>query len=288
MVIASCIRLGTYVIIIMEEVFKVSSTRFFSDIRQFAYKDLDELSVGTSSKGNQQKWYCSTERLFVKGPFIWQGVTWKDWKVELLACDLAKQCKVENLILQQMYGEIEGLPVVYSEDFRDKLGTFVSFGRLLKLNELEYPQNAFPEAKFDFIVNTVEQICGIDITDYILTMALLDALVGNEDRHLNNFGVYLKDGEYNPGPLFDFGLGLFEHDLKYQNKDLETALEMMECKPFNSNPVSNVNWLKGKHGHFLKRLPGTFRVAASDFPNELSKQYFSEVCKQLEVEVCIV
>jgi len=40
--------------------------------------------------------------------------------------------------------------------------------------------------------------------------------------------------------LFDFGLGLFEHDRRYYRCEiLDDAIEKMECKPFYDSPVGN-------------------------------------------------
>ena len=62
----------------------------------------------------------------------------------------------------------------------------------------------------------MHRFCNVNYTDYLIVMAIIDFLIGNEDRHLNNFGVLTDDSTYRLLPLFDFGLGLFEHDRRYE------------------------------------------------------------------------
>ena len=51
---------------------------------------------------------------------------------------------------------------------------------------------------------------------------MADLLLLNEDRHYNNLGLlYTDSGSFGVAPLFDFGLGLFEHGKIYENKSLK-------------------------------------------------------------------
>jgi hypothetical protein len=57
------------------------------------------------------------------------------------------------------------------------------------------------------------------------------------------------------------------------------------CKPFNTNPLANLNWLKHSEMKFIKKiLPPKFELKKDSFPNQLSLEYFEFVCQELEVE----
>ena len=62
----------------------------------------------------------------------------------------------------------------------------------------------------------------------MLNLAILDCLVGNCDRHTRNFGVFFNSskGEFSIAPVFDSGMGLFEHDY-YRDKYSEEYLIKM-------------------------------------------------------------
>lgn len=67
---------------------------------------------------------------------------------------------------------------------------------------------------------------------------------------------------------------------------LVQAIELMTSKPFNPNPLANLNWLKRNHSSFLQKLlPQKFCVNENDFPNSLGKQYLEFVCRELGVGV---
>lgn len=61
-------------------------------------------------------------------------------------------------------------------------------------------------------------------------MHLIDAVLLNEDRHTNNYGiVYNKTtNKYRVSELFDFGLSLFEHDMQYSNMSYPIAIQKVK------------------------------------------------------------
>lgn len=260
------------------------------DVEIFDEKSLQELSVGTSSKGNQEKWYDSDRQLFIKGAFYYEDTYWKDYQVECLASALAQQMPLgeirvvaqQHCLIQKRNKTING---VFSKDFRaNPSQIFIPYNRLLKLHDKEDIVIGFPGKRFDIIVKSMQEFTGLDITEYLIVMIILDFLVGNEDRHLNNFGVILDGNDYKLAPLFDFGLGLFEHDNIYKNKTLEQAIDLMQAKPFCANPVGIINWLKKNHTSKLYSfLPKAFNVKGIRFPSQLAKDYLMWACNELGV-----
>ena len=126
------------------------------------------------------------------------------------------------------------------------------------------------------MLSTIKKLCGIDITDYLIVMIVFDYLLGNEDRHYNNFGVTRVDGEYRVAPLFDFGLGLFEHDNVYNGHTLQEATSIMDGKPFHkdmSRPLAMLFNIGFKDK--LCRICEGIKIPTRElFPNELGYEYF--------------
>lgn len=89
---------------------------------------------------------------------------------------------------------------------------------------------------------------GIDVVPAMNRMIVLDYLIANGDRHLNNFGI-IRDSDslewIGPAPIYDSGSSLgFDHDVL----DLDNGL-VVSCKPFSDiwsaqmDLVTDVGWL---------------------------------------------
>ena len=264
----------------------------FNNEKIYKEDDLLELNLLNSSKGNQHKWYDSETNVYVKGQFMYQNKAWKDYLVEILAHKLAKQMNLSTAVLEQTKCKIitkdATILGVISKDFSVDEIEYISFYRLsaTALNN-QFPKNATNTTIFNYIRDIIYDICKFDCHNYVLDMLLLDTLLCNEDRHLHNFGVFRQGTVFKPAVLFDFGLGMFEHDRKYENiVSVEQVFDMVSCKPFQSNPIANINWLKLNQSEYLsKTLPKALSVENADFPNRLAREYFSYVCSKLGVEV---
>jgi len=169
---------------------------------------------------------------------------------------------------------------------------FVSFNRILKRKGTEFPVNAFPLAKLDFILDVVMGLEGRCFSRdqylaYIPKFNLVDIIVGNEDRQLNNFGVFRKGGYVTIPLLFDFSLGLFGHDRRYYRcETLDDAIEKMECKPFYDSPVGNAMWMRKQFPRFLQGiLPKRLLLGKGLIPNSLAFGYLGYICGVLGTEV---
>lgn len=149
----------------------------------------------------------------------------------------------------------------------------------------------FAKRMYDRILNIYKEECGLDASDYVDVMIVLDYLLLNEDRHFNNFGVLRKDdGSFGIAPLFDFGLGLFEHDTRYKGLDLHTAIDISECKPFCKDQWLAVKMLlnTGKADKVNRMVAGIRVPDRRLFPNNLGYEYFTFALNKLkcELEAC--
>ena len=205
--------------------------------REFNTDKMIELQLSSTSKGNQRKWMA--DDIYVKECFYYQGRFWKDNLVECIASEIGKALTNKIPVLE--YGPAlicengritEGC---YSKNFCLPGEKFIPFQRLMESKNIHLDFRCDFKERYDFVIDNMEMITGLSCREYINTMILMDYLVGNEDRHFNNFGILYRSGQYRLGPLFDFGLGLFEHDDKYQDRPFKECLEIMESKPFSSD-----------------------------------------------------
>jgi hypothetical protein len=81
------------------------------------------------------------------------------------------------------------------------------------------------EDRFDFIVDFIKNIAGIDCTQYLYDNIAIDMIIKNPDRHFNNLALIVnKTGNFRCAPVFDNGQGLGQNftitppDLTIQEK----------------------------------------------------------------------
>lgn len=140
---------------------------------------------------------------------------------------------------------------------------------------------------FDYFID-VASTYGVDWNSYLSKMVILDYLFGNEDRHLNNLGFVCDVGSVAEAPLFDFGLGLFEHDKKYVGKPIYKAIPMMEGKPFASDLEAAVNMiLQTDNFDYCKELVKslTINFCSTKIPSVLAREYVEYAYNNLRKKV---
>lgn len=238
-----------------------------------------KLNYMSTSKGNQPKYYNLATKQYIKGQFSYQGCLWKDYMVEHLSYIIGSKLNTNiDIVRQDIVKLSDGTMGCMSKDFA--IGK--EWVPIAKFDE--YKEVAVLHGKsyrvFLGIIDIYTKL-GIDldlVKEYLTCMIILDFLLGNEDRHYNNFGV-LRDnitGVYEIPPLFDFGLGLFEHDKRYYNVSLLTAKSSMDGKPFDkdlSKPFDMIINTMGKD--YINSLVKDIYIPDRDlFPNELGYQYF--------------
>ena len=261
----------------------------FSDT-VFDVRNLVSLQLGSTSKGNQDKWYDTQQNLFVKGPFYYQNKLWKDYLVEIIASEIGKQLNTfEVNVLQQhpcIIKMLDGTYVhgCYSADFSVD-GDFVTFKKLLKELGIQRFTGSL-ESRFHMIIELYKEYYSVDSTKYLIVMFLIDYLVGNEDRHTNNFGILMtQSGEFKLPPLFDFGIGLFEGELEYQNMCYEEAKRQLISKPFYNNAVENVDCLRGMFPDAFDSILSDLDLSQCIMPNGKASMYLQECATHLGIKL---
>ena len=85
----------------------------------------------------------------------------------------------------------------------------------------------------------------IDFQEEELTkMFIVDYLVANEDRHLNNFG-FLRNSEtlewIGLAPIFDTGTAMFHNLMDFELNPIGLSNQEVQCKPFNKNHLKQLS-----------------------------------------------
>lgn len=200
-----------------------------------------EPSASSTSKGNQTKWYDKENRLFIKKAFEYQGHIWKDYLCEKIAMVIGSQlgmlmADTKPCIILDNGAEVIGS---MSSSFLSNNEQFIPFQRLLNMAQYDVTSKHYRDMssmeRIQSAVDVYAQYYGIDARQYLYEMICLDFLIGNEDRHHNNFGVIRGADGYRLPPHFDNGLALFEHDTKYMGAPLQVCIRKMKGKPFNTD-----------------------------------------------------
>lgn len=243
-------------------------------------ENIKSLSYYSSSKGNQEKYYDCNTKEYIKSQFEYQGKYWKDYMVEYLSYIVGSQINSKATVLKQDIVVLSnGLYGCKSKDFALD-SQYIPFSRFGDYKEIARMRDkSYKVFKSILDAYTKLNINEEDVIDYLSTIIILDFLLCNEDRHFNNFGLLLdNNGKYILPPVFDCGLGLFEHDIQYQNKSLIEAKQLLDCKPFDRNPRNAFDMITNILGKsYIREMCKSIAIPSRElFPNELGYEYFVE------------
>jgi hypothetical protein len=261
----------------------------FSNRKVFNTNNLIELQTNTSSKGNQKKWYDPINKIYVKERFLYQDVFWKDDLVEIIGSNIGNQLMLKNtIVINQELAEIVGEGYhrfgVCSRDFNKDGFRFISFAKLSNIVGEEFPEHISLEGMWEFILDFYERHTKLDLREYFIAMSIIDFIVGNEDRHFGNFGCLTNDKEYKVAPLFDFGLGLFEHDRRYLDIPFIIAKRKMSFLPFTVDEKKVIEYLSKRY-NVEDFLPKFFDCTDLVFPSANAIEYFKYASSYLGIEL---
>lgn len=205
----------------------------------------NERHLISTSKGNQRKWVIGDE--WVKEDFLgYEGVAEELCSKVIGLCDMPEELKVPYFMCN--IGDLDTETIstgCYSIDFSMGRSQITLYSILSQqgYNSITHIYgNNFNESQSNFI-DTINEITQSDNTDYLVKLLALDALLVNEDRHLNNFLFIInKEGNLELSPYFDFGLSLLSDMRDYGNiKTVRKQLEKMRPKLFS---IKNIKLLE--------------------------------------------
>lgn len=264
-------------------------------IRTFNVNELDALAIRSGTDGFQPKYLSKDRKYFIKEAAVLGRVTMRDWMVEIIASKLCEQLGIYHV--EQRHCLVkkpnDTSDAVMSPNFTLDNKMFISFESFLNRNfHISTDDSAFimlsSYDKLLFCAEHISKNTGISKQQafkYMLDLAIIDILVGNNDRHVKNFGVFW-DTSYNKyciARIFDCGMGLFENDpYRDQYQSLQDRYRTMYVAPYGEDPFDMIKILKSRIN--LNNLYNFKNIDASSFkfPNSDAKLYFSMVLKELK------
>lgn len=92
------------------------------------------------------------------------------------------------------------------------------------------------EERIEYVLRFVKQSCNLDIRDYLKRVIMLDMIVLNEDRHLNNLAVIFKEDHFVCAPIFDNGVSLLTANQSVNwNFSIEENVKRVIARPFSGS-----------------------------------------------------
>ncbi len=258
-------------------------------VRVFKISDLVSLQLSSASNGNQRKWYLRDEQLYIKEALYFQEKYWKDYLVEIIAYELSKQINCDSIevvaqsrcIIDYDTKLVNG---VYSKDFAKANNGRVVPLLLLDRSLITLDTYADVDTRWQLVLDSVRDKTGLDLTEYLIIMSILDYLVGNENRHLNNLSVLATTNGFKLAPLSDFGLGLFEHNRVYEHCSFMECIEQMKSKPFSTNNQDVMDYVDKRYG-LAKYIPKEIDLSCCEIPSAKAGSYLRNRCMHLGVEL---
>ena len=202
-----------------------------------------DVVAATSSKGNQEKWYDKETNAWYKLDRIgFEALS------EAVASEiLRKYSNIETELGYQIVPyHIDSVDVHKAKRNASISPNFLKEGQsiqtayhiLKRVLGSDYQKVLADEKtipnRLKKIVDTIEAISGLqNFGQYLTLLFEVDALIANEDRHLNNIAIIEENGTYQYCPLFDNGEGFMLDNVKYPF-DVETKglMKHLRAKPF--------------------------------------------------------
>lgn len=197
----------------------------------------DRIKGGTSSKGNQQKWY--KDGFWYKEDYLgYEGL------VEEMVSLLLEDSNVYDYVAYEVCkiyedGIYRGLGC-RCKTFLEESQEFLTFYRMFEDYAIDFDadiEKKSTENGISYVVEVIKELYGVDISYALLQTLALDIIILNEDRHLHNLGVIREDtGIYTLAPIFDNALGLLS-DVKDYPLTVATSIHerKVKMKPFTTS-----------------------------------------------------
>lgn len=199
--------------------------------------------VATSSKGNQEKWYNAENNSWYKLDKV---------GFEALAEAVASEILIKYSNIESELGytvvpySIETVDVHRKERVACASPNFLADGQsiqtvyhiLKRVLGADYQnilaQESTIQKRLALIVDTVEKATDLaGFGRYLTLLFEVDALIANEDRHLNNIAVLEHNGRYDYCPIFDNGEGFMLDNIKYPfDISTQSMTKNLRAKPF--------------------------------------------------------
>ena len=210
------------------------------------FDNLQQIQSESSSKGNQLKFYNNSLWYKLDSPYCYQGLA-EEFISYIESCIMNFSYVQYQAI--KGYCKDEEVRGCYCQNMYSSTTQFISFRNILRNKGIS--SNIF--IKYDntadnikAVVETLYNLTGLNLLEYLKNILFLDALIINEDRHWMNLGICLTNNKYHVAPCFDNGSSLFCVNWTYRKrKSFEENIEFAKtsARPFSKFYDKQINAL---------------------------------------------
>jgi hypothetical protein len=146
--------------------------------------------------------------------------------------------------------------VVGCKDFTQNGGTLYEMEKLSNSIATDEAQLATTIENVNRIIDETELITDkISIKDCFWDMFVVDALIGNKDRHFGNWGIVVKDGNVSFAPVYDCGSSLSALLEDGEMAELMKTPGLFKAEEYNMASIYNMNSQRIRYHEIFKNPP---------------------------------
>ncbi len=229
--------------------------------------DFDFSSPDNTSDGCLKKRWkiIDGKRLLIKGgsnPFRQQPFN------EVIASKIMELLDIEHISYDLIWDN--GTPYSVCEDFINENTELVSAWRIMQTQKKDNQTSVYQH-----FINCSTKLGIKDITSAIDKMIVLDYIIANEDRHLNNFGVIRNAHTLEWigfAPIFDSG-----SSLGYDKSETQIKTEKdIECKPFKKTHKEQLKLVKDFSRIDFAKLESVGDIILNTFAEDKNSVWISK------------
>lgn len=200
-------------------------------MKYFNVSDEDTFVLSSSSKGNQVKW-------FKDNYFIKQDTMGYESIAELVSYVFSSCTNIKSVAydLCVINGNICGC---YSKNILKPGESLITLDRIIKQYDRGILQYYGSYDFIDKVIILCSNVLNIDKRKLILYfsyMCKFDAIILNEDRHLNNVAFIKSGNKFRLCPLFDNGMSLLSNQVWYNiNDNIDELMLKVRSATFSSD-----------------------------------------------------
>lgn len=240
----------------------------------------NEKIAETSSKGNQEKW--RENGIWYKLDQFGYEALAETFTSMLLECSNIEKdtpFSFTRYRMERLHVHGRERTGCSSADFLETGASIVTLSRLFRqyfgkpITELlgKLPSD---KRRMMYLSETTADITGLrEFPQYLTLLFEIDALVLNDDRHLNNIAVIEQNGRFDYCPIFDQGAGLLSN-MFFSPMDVspKALIPQLQARPFNTTFNRQIRTMQGLYGKQL-RMPKWTRKELQDMLDPLLEYY---------------
>ncbi len=216
----------------------------------------------TSSKGNQEKWFeKQTNKWYKLDQFGYEALSevMTSKLLELSNINSETPFSFATYRMERINAHGRDRTACSSENFLKEGQSIITISHLFK-RQLGYSLKEKLESldsnkkRIAYLADATKDFTGLKNFPHYLTLLFeIDALVLNDDRHLNNIAVIEQNGKYNYCPIFDNGAGLLSN-VQFSPMDIDPKglIKDVVARPFNTSFNRQMNTARELYGKVLK------------------------------------